>query len=161
MSDHFSVRPATPEDAATIARHRRGMFEDMGQRDSLKLNTMETQFRGWVRDKLVQGDYKGWLMVDTQDTVVAGAGVWIREGIITPVDLSGKQGLVVNVYTHPDYRRRGLARQLMEALLEWCEENGIHSVLLRASADGKELYRSLGFQDEDMMLRWTGDNTSA
>jgi signal transduction histidine kinase len=158
MADpHFHIRTATAEDAAIIARHRRGMFEDMGQRDTAKLDVMETQFQGWVRDKMATGEYLGWLMVDAQDTVVAGAGVWIREGIITPVDLSGKQGLVVNVYTNQDVRRRGLARQLMGALLTWCEANGIHNVLLRASADGKALYSALGFKDEDMMLRWTGE----
>jgi GNAT superfamily N-acetyltransferase len=55
------------------------------------------------------------------------------------------------VYTEPQFRRRGLARRLIEAALEWCRENKIDVVILHASPEGRALYESLGFQASNEM----------
>jgi GNAT superfamily N-acetyltransferase len=54
---------------------------------------------------------------------------------------------VYNVYTEPSHRRRGLAKALMETLHDWCRTAGYNSVGLAASADGRTLYQSLGYQE--------------
>jgi GNAT superfamily N-acetyltransferase len=58
------------------------------------------------------------------------------------------------VYTHAGFRRRGLARGLMKAALDWCGENGIDTVILHASDSGRSLYESMGFAPtNEMRLR--------
>jgi GNAT superfamily N-acetyltransferase len=59
----------------------------------------------------------------------------------------------VNVYTLGKFRRRGLARWIMEAILLWCRENDIDVVILHASPTGKSLYESLGFAPTNEMRR--------
>ena len=58
---------------------------------------------------------------------------------------TGQQALIVNVYTEPEWRRRGYARQLLETIVAWCRERGVNSVVLHASDDGRALYEKLGF----------------
>src|SRR5438128_2576511 len=111
-SSQFQIRRATADDAAIVASQRRLMFTDLGHRDAAKLDAMERQFSDWVRIKLEREEYLGWFAV-TEGHVVSGVGLWIREWIINPNDLSGKEGYVVNVYTEAEYRRRGCARALM------------------------------------------------
>jgi GNAT superfamily N-acetyltransferase len=53
--------------------------------------------------------------------------------------------MIVNVYTEPAHRRRGLARRLMVAMLDWLREQGYGTVSLHASDYGRPLYESLGF----------------
>jgi len=43
------------------------------------------------------------------------------------------------------FRRRGLARGLMDAIHAWCRANGVTSMALNASRDGMPLYRSMGY----------------
>jgi GNAT superfamily N-acetyltransferase len=64
---------------------------------------------------------------------------------------SPRRGNILNVYTAKTFRRRGLARWLMEAVLLWCRQNGIDTVILHASPAGKSLYESLGFEATNEM----------
>jgi len=58
------------------------------------------------------------------------------------------------VLTHPAYRRRGLARALMEHALAWLDQQGVEWIGLDATEMGEPLYRSLGFEAEESIERW-------
>ena len=49
------------------------------------------------------------------------------------------------VFVKPAYRRRGIARRLMELAVAWARERGCRRVRLRASDEGRLLYQTLGF----------------
>ena len=66
----------------------------------------------------------------------------------SPAFPHGKIGNVLNVYTRPDDRRRGLARQLMELLIRDAGAMGLDHLELKATEAGLRLYRSLGFAGE-------------
>ncbi|MCL2408532.1 MAG: GNAT family N-acetyltransferase [Oscillospiraceae bacterium] len=61
-------------------------------------------------------------------------------------DTSNLVGTVYNVYTYPQYRRKGIATKVMAALLDEAKVLGVASVDLLATDDGKPLYEKLGFQ---------------
>ena len=78
--------------------------------------------------------------------MVAGAGLVLRELLPRPGHPDGgAEAYVLNVYTDAAHRRRGLARGLMSAILDWCRANGALRVTLHASEEGRPLYVSLGF----------------
>src|SRR5205085_2575818 len=88
--------------------------------------------------------------------IVAGAGVQLRELLPRPAPggaglVRGPQGLILNVFTERAWRRRGVAAALMRELLRWCRANGIESLVLHASADGRPLYEKLGFTPTNEM----------
>lgn len=60
---------------------------------------------------------------------------------------AGATGVIGNVVVRADYQRRGLARLLMRAALDWQREKGVRTVWLDATTDGRTLYRSVGFVD--------------
>ena len=55
----------------------------------------------------------------------------------------------MNVYVENEHRRQGLARKMMEALLEEAKSRGATSVTLDATESGKPLYKALGFSGSD------------
>lgn len=66
-------------------------------------------------------------------------------GMIMAADI----GDITDVATHPDYRRRGLSRAVMERILEYASEKGMSSMALdvRVSNTGAiALYSGLGFE---------------
>lgn len=58
------------------------------------------------------------------------------------------------VLTHPEYRRRGLARRLMEHAIEYLEREGVEWIKLDATDMGRPLYERLGFVEECGVERW-------
>lgn len=67
---------------------------------------------------------------------------------------------IANVAVHPDFRRRGIALQLMEATLEWIKNSGANGAILQVEADNqpaKRLYEQLGFETLRNFKRWRRD----
>ena len=65
------------------------------------------------------------------------------------------------VLTHPEYRRQGLARRLMEDAISGAEREGIRTLKLDATDEGRPLYESLGFVVEKIVERWGNDSQIA
>ncbi len=151
MDGTFRIRQAIATDAATIASHRRLMFQEAGHYETARLDDMEVRFLEWLRPKLATGEYKAWFVTDVTGDPVAGVGLWVRDWLVNPNYLSGKRGHVVNVYTHPVYRRRGFAQSLMQELFTWCQEHKIHSLFLNPTEEARTLYQQIGFEPEDTM----------
>ena len=150
----ISIRSATPQDCAVILHHRRSMFQDMGEGSSEDLDRMVEATAPWLSRALVDGSYQGWLAETADRRVVAGGGVLISSWPADPYDPVTRRALIINVYTEPKVRRRGLARRLMLLMIQWLKEQGFSSVVLHASDAGRPLYETLGFvPTNEMRLR--------
>lgn len=147
----MQIRRAGPEEAAIVTQHRRAMFHDMGRRDAAALDAMAARFLPWVTERVRTEEYLAWFAVDGDGTVAAGLGLWLMDWPPHLVGSGSRRGNILNVYTHSEYRRRGLARRLMEEALAWCRTNGIDCVILHASEEGRALYEALGFRPTNEM----------
>jgi GNAT superfamily N-acetyltransferase len=58
------------------------------------------------------------------------------------------------VLVHPDSRRHGIGRALLERCLEYLQQRGVRCIKLDATPTGKKLYDTLGFLDEWTLTRW-------
>jgi GNAT superfamily N-acetyltransferase len=151
----FRIRLATSADLDVISEHRARMFSDMDELPEEMFETFRAQSRAALHRMFERGQYIGWLASphDEPDKIVAGAGVLLRE--IPPLPqsnadgkiniVSGRQAAILNVYTDPEWRRRGLAALLMKEVISWARQTGIESLVLHASDDGRPLYEKLGF----------------
>jgi GNAT superfamily N-acetyltransferase len=157
---NYTIRQAAMSDAAVIAGHRVAMFRDMGE---IATETLATELLSSSTTALAallgQGAYVGWLAIDESDSIIAGAGAHIRPQLPrVSQDGSGIDAtavpLVVNVYTEPAWRGKGVARALMNVLMDWTRAQEFDRVLLHASDAGRPLYVSLGFSPTNEM-RWS------
>jgi GNAT superfamily N-acetyltransferase len=147
----LTIRDAAPADLDVVMHHRRSMFEDMGTRDREALDAMEQTSRPFFAHALGEGSYRGWLVDDGAGRVVAGGGIILLAFHSSPRDPAPRRAWIVNMYTEPEYRRRGLARRLMEAMVAWCRAQRMTTVYLHASDEGRPLYDSLGFKPTNEM----------
>lgn len=58
---------------------------------------------------------------------------------------TGKLGYLLNFYTIPEARRRGICTRLLNELIEEAKSSGLKYLHLRASKDGINIYRKAGF----------------
>jgi GNAT superfamily N-acetyltransferase len=145
LPDGFTIRRASIADLETLVAHRRAMFQDMGYTDEASLDSMSAKFRVWVLERMNRGDYHAWLVTSPDGEVAAGAGLWLMDWPPHMIGHGERRGNILNVYTAENFRRRGLARHVMEAILLWCRENDIDVVILHASPAGKRMYEAMGF----------------
>lgn len=154
--DALRVRLATIDDVSQVAACRRAMFADMGETDGARLDAMTAAFEQWAREKMAHGEYYAWV-AEADGQIVASTGLWLMEWSPIPRDLSQRRGRVMDVYVAPEYRRRGLARQLMQALMQWSRTHGLQTLMLNASAMGRGLYEELGFEAiPEMVFQFDG-----
>ena len=137
------ARMARAEDAEGIVGLARLMFESMG----MDASAAEWQEAGVAHVHERLGEDLAVFVVDHPSgsgLVASAAGTFCRR-LPGPRNPSAMTGYVQWVATAPAFRRRGLARLTMEALLGWYASVGVGSLELHATADGEPLYRSLGF----------------
>ncbi len=154
--EDFKIRAAMLDarDVEAIVHHRRAMFFDMGHRDEGKLEEMSDRFRRWLWEKMEAGEYLSWFAIAPDDAVAAGTGLWLMDWPPHMIAGGKWRGNILNVYTEAAYRRRGLARKLMEQAMEWCAREGVEAVILHASPEGRGLYQRMGFEPtNEMRLR--------
>ena len=79
-----------------------------------------------------------WLVAIADDKVVGYVG---SQTVLGETDM-------MNIAIHPDYRKQGIATELISALIEALNERGSHSLMLEVRASNepaKSLYLKLGF----------------
>ncbi|WP_339095184.1 GNAT family N-acetyltransferase [Deinococcus sp. VB142] len=139
------IRPATPAGAASIAFHRYPAEADAPERPV---------YAEWVRGKVQAGEYLGLLALHGE-AVVAGAGLVLLDWGPTRGNPEPLRARLVNVWTHENHRRQGLARRLVTDLLAQAKARGIGTLSLGSTEMARPLYGSLGFKPypHEMLLK--------
>ena len=155
----IDIRLAIPADSLLLATQRVAMFRDMGRTTPAIEPHLFESCAAYFSKALASGEYVGWVaeLTGRTQSTIGGAGVQFRP-LIPRTDSSGqfllvgREGLILNVYVDPTHRRQGVARRLMEALIEWAPGAGIVRLVLHAAPDGRRLYEALGFRESNEML---------
>ncbi|HET7842131.1 MAG TPA: GNAT family N-acetyltransferase [Terriglobia bacterium] len=145
MKAEISIRPATVQDLPVILHHRREMFRSMGYTDARILEPLEPIAQRYFVEAFKSGTFRGWMAVEPHGKIVGGAG--IADYTLPPGHFASNatRQEIINVYVEPEFRRQGIAKRLMEVMIEWCRDHGYSSVYLHASEEGRPLYTSMGF----------------
>lgn len=98
------------------------------------------------RDYFLNGDQTTILAMDG-DKVIGCASISYIRIMPTFSHPTGKRARLMNVYTRNEYRRHGIARQMVEMLIRDARERGATEISLDATTMGRPLYESLGFVD--------------
>jgi GNAT superfamily N-acetyltransferase len=151
----LTIREAAPGESAVILHHRRSMFRDMGEGTVEELDRMVEVASPWLARALADGSYRHWLALDSSGRVCGGGGVLLCPWPANPRDPCTERAVILNVYTEPEFRKRGVAREIMVTILAWVKARGLRAVNLHASDEGRALYEKLGFEaTNEMRLRF-------
>jgi GNAT superfamily N-acetyltransferase len=149
--EHIRIRPAAWDDLPHILHQRRAMFAEIGWHDDEVLDRMETASTQYLREALPAGTYRAWMAETDNGIVVSGGGIALVPWPGSPDFPASRRGWILGIYTEPAYRRKGIARQIMDAILAWCRAEGFGYVSLHASKEGRLLYETIGFQPTNEM----------
>jgi ribosomal protein S18 acetylase RimI-like enzyme len=145
----IQVRRAKPDDAEALVRLRGLMLAAMGNDLGGPDAPWRESARQWFAEQLASPEtFAAYVVDDPVAGMVACAVGNVYVHPPGPNDLTTLRGHLYNVSTEPDFRRRGLARVCVIALMDWFrDETAVGQVELHATDYGIDLYRSLGFTE--------------
>lgn len=121
------------------------------------MTLVEQQSREYYEEALRADTHAAYLVFDGERFVGAG-GVSFFRVMPTYHNPTGWKAYIMNMYTIPDYRRRGIAYQTLELLVEEAMKRGVKHISLEATDMGRPLYEHYGFvkMDHEMELKPMG-----
>jgi ribosomal protein S18 acetylase RimI-like enzyme len=144
------LRRATVQDSPDLLRMRRAMFFSMGYQDAELLDRMVAACTEYFAHALPSGECRAWV-AEAGGQVVGCGALLVQRRPPSPRNLDGREGQILNVYTEPEWRGRGIATAIMEAMLAQIQAEGVTMASLHASPEGRSIYERLGFRDTNEM----------
>jgi GNAT superfamily N-acetyltransferase len=141
----FVVRLATLADLDVLVRHRRGMWEEIGDFTPAELLAADGVYRRWARARLRSGSLVGWI-AERRGRAVASGCVWVQAVQPRPGAPTGRQPYLLSMFTEAEARGSGMARRIVRSATDWFRKQNYPRLTLHASAQGRSLYLGLGFE---------------
>lgn len=93
---------------------------------------------------MADGTFVSWIAMDG-DKIIGTSGMSFVEKPLYFGCHSGRIGLLSSMFTNPDYRRKGIAKELLSRVINEAKEFGCGTVQIIASDMGVKLYTDFGF----------------
>ena len=111
---------------------------------SADMTQVERATLAYYRSALADGSHTAYLVFDG-DVFVGAGGVSYYAVMPTYHNPTGRKAYILNMYTRPAYRRRGIAARTLDLLVQDARGRGVHAISLEATSMGRPLYEAYGF----------------
>ncbi len=142
----YTFKRATIEDLEELVRTRIIVLRAANRlAEDVDMSGVEQESFAYYERALASGAHVAYLVYDGTDLIGAG-GVSFYQVMPTYHNPSGRKAYIMNMYTAPEYRRRGVAMQMLELLVKNAKEAGVMQIGLEATDMGRRLYEKYGFR---------------
>lgn len=121
-----------------------GAKEDMDLRPALS---------DYYHRHMADGTFVSWLAMDGEK-IIGTSGMSFVEKPPYFGCPSGKMGLLSSMFTNPDYRRMGIAKELLQRVVEEARTYGCGTIQITASDMGVKLYSAYGFAHNGNFMQY-------
>ena len=142
----MNYRIATMADCDELTRLRMAMRKELDK--GFQEETLLNLTRDFFQRNILNGSHVAFVCED-EGRLIADVGLTLFEMMPTTKSPNGKVARLMNMYVAPQYRRRGIAKRLLEISVEYARENNYARIMLNPSTMGKQLYLNFGFQAMD------------
>jgi GNAT superfamily N-acetyltransferase len=144
-----NIRRATAEDAEVMADLRRDMQGELTDSTGpLDPDALYERNLAYFRECIPSGQFVAYV-AEEDGEMVATSGMVVYRAPPTGGNPTGIEVYIMNMYTVPSHRGRGLATKLLDALVTHAQGLGARRAWLRASDAGRPVYQRYGFVGND------------
>ncbi|MDC7290795.1 GNAT family N-acetyltransferase [Blautia schinkii] len=141
----FLFKKATLEDLDLLTATRIQVLRAANKlADDVDMSEVKSQSYKYYEKALSEDSHIAYLIFDGEQFIGAG-GVSFFQVMPTYHNPSGKKAYIMNMYTAPQYRRKGIAYKTLDLLVQAAKERGITAISLEATEMGRPLYEKYGF----------------
>ena len=141
----FTYKIATIEDLDMLTSTRIEVLRAANKLDeSVEMSLVEKESRVYYQRAFSDDSHVAVLVFDGEQFVGAG-GVSFYTVMPTYHNPCGKKAYIMNMYTKPEYRRKGIAFHTLDILVDACRKRNATHITLEATDMGRKLYEKYGF----------------
>lgn len=129
---------------------RINQLREEGARENIDL---APALKDYYMRHMADGTFVSWLALDG-NKIIATSGMSFVEKPPYFGCPSGRIGLLSSMYTDPDYRRKGIAKELLARVIKDAREYGCGTVQITASDMGVKLYSDFGFVHNENFMQY-------
>lgn len=149
----IKYRKATPNDIPLLVKSRLSLLRSANHlSEDEDLADLKDRILCYYQASISSGDHIAYLAFESNDFVGTG-GVCFYTVLPTFHNPTGRKAYVINMYTIPEYRNKGVAGEILDRLLKDTENAGIEFVSLEATQMGRHLYEAKGFVSMPMEMQ--------
>lgn len=156
MLEKFEYKRTMPEDIEELVKTRIIVLRAANKlSDDVDMSLVEQETYAYYKRAMETGEHIAYLVYDN-GTFIGAGGVSFYQVMPTYHNPSGKKAYIMNMYTAPEYRRRGIAFHTLDLLVKAAKEQGVSQIALEATDMGQPLYEKYGFvkmEDEMELVR--------
>ncbi|QBD77696.1 GNAT family N-acetyltransferase [Ktedonosporobacter rubrisoli] len=140
----ISIRQATLQDVEALVILRLAFFVESLDVQPESIPALRDNTRRYFSKAIPEESFIAWV-AEVQGEIVATSGLVFFQRPPSEDNPNGLEAYILNMYTVPQWRRMGIAAQLLERLIERAKQTNAQRIWLRATPDGKPLYEKRGF----------------
>lgn len=141
----LSYKKAAIEDLELLTETRIEVLRAANQlSEDVDMSEVKQQSYEYYQEALQSGNHSAYLVFDDEKFVGAG-GISYFKVMPTYHNPTGRKAYIMNMYTKPEYRRKGIAFHMLDLLVADAKEKGITAISLEATEMGRPLYTKYGF----------------
>jgi GNAT superfamily N-acetyltransferase len=148
--DSARIRPYRRHELSSLLDMRRAMTLELDGEDLDRTRPQWRERFGAFIDQLSAEDSQQFFVAELDGDLIGMGGVYKLRNHRSVI-YGQASAYVTSVYVPPAHRRKGIARRITQAAIEWAREHGCVVVRLRASDTGRRVYETLGFTPTDEM----------
>ena len=142
----LNYKKASVEDIELLVRTRIIVLRTVNNMaDDADMSEVEERSREYYMRCFDEDIHAAYLVLDG-DRFVGAGGISFYEVMPTGHNPSGRKAYLMNIYTDPSYRRRGIAMHVLDLLVGEALDRGIEDISLEATPMGRPLYEKYGFE---------------
>ncbi|MEM2937140.1 MAG: GNAT family N-acetyltransferase [Candidatus Bathyarchaeia archaeon] len=151
---NVKIRHANEEDLQGIVRLSQKLGRDESAMDSM-ISPLPSEFQSpsWIL-KNIRGENAVVFVAEVEGKIVGYSLGWVSQ----PWAYKGKRGYICDCFVEKSYRRQGIGKALIKAMLEWFIEKGVECVeadIYSNNVPSLKLFKKLGFEEIFKRLRFT------
>ena len=146
----ISYRKLTEDDLDVFIKMRITQLREEGATEDIDL---VSALKDYYHRHLSDGTFVSWLALDG-DKIIGTSGMSFVEKPPYFSCPTGRIGLLSSMFTDPDYRRMGIAKELLGRVVDEARNYGCGAVQITASDMGVKLYTSFGFKHNGNFMQY-------
>lgn len=145
MAWAWTIRQATVADIPALVARRLDLLRAVGDiPPRASTDDLAAALERYFAETIPTGRFVAWI-AEAEGAVVASSGLAILERPPAFSNLGGLEGYILNMYTLPGWRRRGIGGALLREILAYAKRAGVARLWLHTSDDGRAIYEAAGF----------------
>ena len=107
----------------------------------------------YYKRHMKDGTFVSWLALD-ENNIIGTSGMSFVEKPPYFGCPNGKIGLLSSMFTNPNYRRKGIAKELLSRVVNEAKQYGCGTIQITASDMGVKLYTNFGFEHNGNFMQY-------